>query len=101
MIALRSVARIPPFLLERWVRVIVHLGIKYNKVKKNSTLILFLSFFSLHSILFIPCYSYLFYFKYFYSSNPFYISMGHYFVRCLLLGTAHSSPFLSPIRMAA
>lgn len=60
MIALRSVARIPPFLRERWV--IVHLWIKCNRVKQNSTLILFLSFFSLHSILFIPCYSYFFFF---------------------------------------
>lgn len=59
MIALRSVARIPPFLRERWV--IVHLWIKCNRVKQNSTLILFLSFFSLHSILFIPCYSYFFF----------------------------------------
>lgn len=38
----------------------MHLGIECNKVTKNSTLIMFLSFFSLHSMLFIPCYSYLF-----------------------------------------
>ena len=62
VIALRSVARVSPFLLERWVRVGVRLWMKCNTVKKNNTLILFLSFFSLHSILFIPCYSYLFFF---------------------------------------
>lgn len=45
-------------------------GIKYNKVTKNSTLILFLSFFSLHSMLSIPCYSSLFLCISFYSSSP-------------------------------
>lgn len=40
----------------------MHLGIKCNQVTKNSTLILFLSFFSLHSMLSILCYSSLFLF---------------------------------------
>lgn len=73
LIAVWMLARILPFLLERWARGIVHLWIKCNKVQKNSTLILFLSLFSLHSILFILLF--ILFFKYFYSSMPFCISV--------------------------
>lgn len=38
----------------RWKRVVVHLWIKCDKVKKNSTLMLFLFLFFLHPMLFIP-----------------------------------------------
>lgn len=93
MIALQSAAKISPFLWKEWVRVIVHLGIECNKVTKNSTLILFLSFFSLHSMLFIPCYSYLFLCISFYSSTPFSVSMGLCFVRCGLLAPHTAHPF--------
>lgn len=71
----------------------MHLGIECNKVTKNSTLILFLSFFSLHSMLFIPCYSYLFLCISFYSSTPFSVSMGLCFVRCGLLAPHAAHPF--------
>jgi len=37
-----------------WKRVVVHLWIKCDKVKKNSTLMLFLFLFFLHPMLFIP-----------------------------------------------
>lgn len=48
----------------------MHLGIKYNKATENSTLILFLSFFSLHSMLSIPCYSSLFLYIFFTHPHP-------------------------------
>lgn len=80
MIALPSAAKILPFLWKGGWGWLCIWGIKYNKVTKNSTLILFLSFFSLHSMLSIPCYSSLFLCISFYSSSPSCVSMGLWFV---------------------
>lgn len=53
----------------RWKRVVVHLWIKCDKVKKNSTLMLFLFLFFLHPMLFIPIIHTSFFF--FFNIHPF------------------------------